>query len=42
VANRRARDILARHFPGHLGPDLSRNLRTRFEIMLPAEAMRPS
>ncbi|MBM3573275.1 MAG: trimethylamine methyltransferase, partial [Alphaproteobacteria bacterium] len=42
VANRRARDILARHFPNHLESALSHDLRSRFDIRLPMEAMRPS
>ena len=34
AARDRARAILATHFPGHIGADLRRDLRDRFDIRL--------
>ncbi len=39
AANARARAILAEHWPRPIPPELDRDLRRRFEILLPAEEM---
>ncbi len=41
AANARARTILAEHWPQPISPDLDRELRRRYDILLPAESMRP-
>lgn len=33
--------LLSGHFPGHLGDDVDRDIRARFDILLPRSAMRP-
>jgi trimethylamine--corrinoid protein Co-methyltransferase len=40
-ARRRAREILAAHFPAHVSERTERLLRRRFDIRLPREAMTP-
>ncbi|HXV23671.1 MAG TPA: trimethylamine methyltransferase family protein [Alphaproteobacteria bacterium] len=41
AANARARAILAEHWPRPIPAELDRDLRRRFDILLPAEIMRP-
>jgi trimethylamine---corrinoid protein Co-methyltransferase len=41
AANARARQILAEHWPAVIGPELDRDIRRRFEILLPVQEMRP-
>ena len=41
AANARARAILAEHWPQPIPADVERELRRRYDILLPAEAMRP-
>jgi trimethylamine---corrinoid protein Co-methyltransferase len=41
AANARARAILAEHWPQPIPDEIDRDLRRRYEILLPAEAMRP-
>lgn len=41
AASARARAILAEHWPQPIRPELDRELRRRYDILLPAEAMRP-
>jgi trimethylamine--corrinoid protein Co-methyltransferase len=41
-ARARARAILAEHYPANLDPKVDAELRARFPIRLPAEAMRPA
>ncbi len=41
AANARARAILAEHWPQPIPADLDRDLRRRFDILLPVETMRP-
>jgi trimethylamine--corrinoid protein Co-methyltransferase len=40
-ARRVARDILANHYPGHIGRPLDAKIRDGFPVKLPSEAMRP-
>ena len=40
-ARNRTADILGRHFPGHIDPALDAEIRERFAIKLPREAMGP-
>lgn len=42
VAIRRTKELLASHFPDHLGSDLQTCIRDKFDIQLPEEAMRAS
>lgn len=41
-ATRKTREILSRHFPAHLPREVDRELRRRFPIRLPEEAMWPT
>lgn len=41
VAKRRAREVLASHWPEVIAPEIDRDIRGRFEILLPEAAMRP-
>jgi trimethylamine--corrinoid protein Co-methyltransferase len=40
LARERTRQILAQHYPRHIGADLDRQLRGEFDIRLPAEEMK--
>jgi trimethylamine--corrinoid protein Co-methyltransferase len=40
LARERTRQILAQHYPRHIGADLDRQLREEFDIRLPAEEMK--
>ncbi len=42
AAREKARKVLAEHWPQPISPDLDAELRRRFEIVLPAQAMRPA
>jgi trimethylamine--corrinoid protein Co-methyltransferase len=37
----RAREILARHYPHNIPPDIDASIRARYDILLPAEVVRP-
>ena len=42
AARERARKVLAEHWPEAIPPDLDAEIRRRFDIQLPAQAMRPA